>query len=415
MRELGNGVTDRLVEAARNVAALHVRDGDAQVVGRDAHRKHFAAIADDEQNVWCELGQDVGGLRETHAHGARTIAVRITALLHVDRRRDRKPLLDLTDGPAEPVVQMLIGNDHRELETGMLLNRFHRRRERTKPAALAGKDANATTGQRGTLRPMADRATETIKDFGEQWTKYPDNTGFYASSCMLADILGPLMPLDELKGKRVADIGSGSGRIVRMLLDAGAAYVLAVEPSDAFEVLRRNVTSANVGFLHATGDQLPPTGDLDFVVSIGVLHHIPDPKPVIEAAHRALRPGGRLVLWLYGREGNSAYLALALPLRIVTTRLPHRMLAGVAWSLELALRGYARLARRVRVPLRDYLQLLDALTPEQRRLVIYDQLRPAEAKYYTRGEAERLVVPPFASAHLYHRRGYSWTVVAQKS
>jgi predicted RNA methylase len=38
-------------------------------------------------------------------------------------------------------------------------------------------------------------------------------------------------------GRQVADIGSGTGRIVAMLLAAGAARVTAIEPSRAFEVL----------------------------------------------------------------------------------------------------------------------------------------------------------------------------------
>jgi len=80
--------------------------------------------------------------------------------------------------------------------------------------------------------------------------------------------------------------------------------------------------------LNVTGELLPPSGDLDPVVSIGVLHHIPDPAPVVRAAFHALKPGGTMLAWLYGREGNEAYLAVAEPLRIVTRRMPHALLAG---------------------------------------------------------------------------------------
>ena len=38
---------------------------------------------------------------------------------------------------------------------------------------------------------------------------------------------------------------------------------------------------------------------------IGVLHHISDPKPFVEAAYKALRPGGRFLVWLYGKEGDN--------------------------------------------------------------------------------------------------------------
>ena len=83
------------------------------------------------------------------------------------------------------------------------------------------------------------------------------------------------------------------------------------------------------------------------MVSYGVLHHIPDPRPVMEAARRALRPGGRMAVWIYGREGNEAYLALAEPVRALTTRLPHAALSALAWSLTPAAQ---RLRLRLPVP-----------------------------------------------------------------
>ena len=52
---------------------------------------------------------------------------------------------------------------------------------------------------------------------------------------------------------------------------------------------------------------------------------------------------------------------------------------------------------------------------DKRRLVIYDQLNPAWAKYYTKEEAESLMHRNgFEKVTLYHRRIYSWTVVGEK-
>ena len=70
----------------------------------------------------------------------------------------------------------------------------------------------------------------TIRDFGEQWSHYGGNDGFYGSVELLQDMLGPLVPLGELEGARVADIGSGTGRIVRMLVDAGASSITVLIP-----------------------------------------------------------------------------------------------------------------------------------------------------------------------------------------
>jgi SAM-dependent methyltransferase len=266
-----------------------------------------------------------------------------------------------------------------------------------------------------------DRASRlkqrTIEDFGDQWSRYRDNEGYYGSADLLADIVEPLLPVVAIRGKRVADIGSGTGRIVNMLLKAGAQHVVAVEPSASFEVLRANIANpAAVTMLNCGGESLPPGGDLDLVVSIGVLHHIPDPAPVLRAAYNALKPGGTILLWLYGKEGNEAYLALAQPLRAVTRRLPHALLSSVVWMLYPALAAYIALARRFRVPLHAYLNsYLGRLSPEKRRLVMYDQLNPAYARYYRRDEAlELLESAGFNNVHAHHRHGYSWTVVGEK-
>src|SRR5262245_52466149 len=168
--------------------------------------------------------------------------------------------------------------------------------------------------------------TQTIADFGEQWTAYPDTEGFFASAELFNDIFSPLVTDRDVVGCRVAEIGAGAGRFVAVLARAGAAHIVAVEPSDAFRVLQENTAGFRdrITYLKTTGDQLRTDDALDYVFVIGVLHHIPDPDPVVAAAFRALRSGGKLAVWLYGREGTGLYLALVRPLWWFTRRLPHR-------------------------------------------------------------------------------------------
>jgi hypothetical protein len=60
-------------------------------------------------------------------------------------------------------------------------------------------------------------------------------------------------------------------------------------------------------------------------------------------------------------------------------------------------------------------EVIARLTPAKRRLVIYDQLNPAYAKYYTRTEAHALLERAgFVDIQLYHRHGYSWSVVGTR-
>lgn len=266
---------------------------------------------------------------------------------------------------------------------------------------------------------IVDRLTkQTIDDFGDQWTRYTENEGYYASNEMLIDILGPLLPIRHIEGKRVMEIGSGSGRIVNMLLAAGASHVTAVEPSKAMEVLKANTGGVpdRVTYLQCRGDEIPSTPKQEVIISIGVLHHIPDPAPVVNAAREALQPGGKFLAWLYGWEGNGAYLTLVLPIRAVTTRLPHWVLAPLCVLLNALLSVYILSSRIVPLPLHRYMtEVIGRFSYRKRYLVIYDQLKPAYAKYYRRQEAiDLLSKHGFDDVRVHHRHGYSWTVIGTR-
>ena len=263
-----------------------------------------------------------------------------------------------------------------------------------------------------------DQTNKTIQDFGVEWFHYQDIKGFFGSMELFSDIVYPFLKPEGLQGCKVAEIGSGSGRIVRMLLQSGASHVIAIEPSEAaFKVLCQNIgRSEKVTCLQVTGDQIPAYNDLDYVFSIGVLHHIPHPGPVVEAAFKALRPGGHFLIWLYGKEGNALYLSVVKPLRFLTKRLPHFALTAITWLIYFPMACYVNLCKILPLPLRAYVSFVfGKMSPDKQRLIIYDQLRPACARYYTRSEAEELMKDgKFINVRIHHRHGYSWTVIGTK-
>jgi len=258
---------------------------------------------------------------------------------------------------------------------------------------------------------------KTVSDFGDQWSRYTENEGYYGSVEMLIDIFGPLIDTKDLQGAVVAEIGSGTGRIVNMLLDAGAKHVYAIEPSEgAFQSLQKNVKEmdrgADVTVVNAYGHEFDLGVKVDYIFSIGVVHHIPEPEPVIQNAKKFLKEEGHLFLWLYGHEGNEAYLTVFNFLRKITTRLPHALLCVAVWALYFCVIAYYFLGKILPVPMYPYIKnVLWPMSPQNRRLVIYDQLNPAYAKYYKRDEAIKLLDQAgLHNIELYHRHGYSWSV-----
>src|SRR4051794_27063982 len=74
---------------------------------------------------------------------------------------------------------------------------------------------------------------------------YPDNSGYYGSSALLEHIWGARLNEITARGRRIADIGAGSGRFENVVIDRGADHVIAIEPSEAMQVVKA-ATAARV-------------------------------------------------------------------------------------------------------------------------------------------------------------------------
>jgi SAM-dependent methyltransferase len=288
-------------------------------------------------------------------------------------------------------------------------------------SGLVAVGAALTTGRRESVDARGGEPSlgeRTIADFGEQWTAYTDNSGFYGSPALLQDVFGPLLNVDDLKGAVVVDVGAGTGRFTNVFVATGATKVVAVEPSRAFDALTRNTAAHRdrVECVHTAVEQFRASAPVDFAFSYGVLHHIPDPRCAVASMRDALKPGGRIGIWLYGREGNESYVALLTLLTLVTRRLPHAWLEACVWVVYMPAVIYMWLCRILPLPMRHYfVDIFSNLTPDKRRLTLYDQLNPAYAKYYWQQEVRALLQDAgFVDIEVFHRHNYSWTAVAVK-
>ncbi len=126
----------------------------------------------------------------------------------------------------------------------------------------------------------------------------------------------------QAAGKRVLDVGCGNGYVLAQYARHGAEVCGVDLTETALKLSRRRFELAGLegDFRLTDGDHLPyPDGYFDVVCSMGVLHHIDDPRPMIREIWRVLRPGGRIILMLYHRHSYK-YLVI-LPLKRLL--LPH--------------------------------------------------------------------------------------------
>jgi tRNA (mo5U34)-methyltransferase len=115
--------------------------------------------------------------------------------------------------------------------------------------------------------------------------------------------------IDPLEGRRVLDVGCGSGYHCWRMLGAGAAEVIGIDPTPLFVIqfraLQHFIQNPDIWVLPLGSEHLPEKLEaFDSVFSMGVLYHRRSPMDHLLELRDALRPGGQLVLETLVIEGG---------------------------------------------------------------------------------------------------------------
>lgn len=149
--------------------------------------------------------------------------------------------------------------------------------------------------------------SETVRSFGDEWSRHHQADLDFAELMRLFDAYFHLVPFDrESPIGKAFDMGVGSGRWATLVAPKVDELHVIDASEQALAVARRNLARFdNVVFHHATTDQVDLVPEsFDFGYSLGVLHHIPNTKAALQDCVRLLRPGGRLLVYLYYRFDN---------------------------------------------------------------------------------------------------------------
>ena len=187
----------------------------------------------------------------------------------------------------------------------------------------------------------------TVNSYSYQWRKFKQM--FPEWEQVFLDSIQPITP-SFFEGKVGLDGGCGFGRSLYYSASYGATMI-GLDLSEAVEAARENTRHLpNVHLVQ--GDIFNPPvkrRSLDFVYSIGVLHHLPDPKGGFLSLSRLSKPDAPMFIWVYLRNRGRQIAAFTV-MRAVSTRLPLRLLnivclglAAAQWLLILA--PYRLLAR----------------------------------------------------------------------
>jgi len=251
---------------------------------------------------------------------------------------------------------------------------------------------------------------DTSKRFGWEWSRYRRFFPHYERQ--FKGWIAPLAPA-FLRGRDVLDAGCGMGRNSFWAARHGARSVVAVDHAEPALASAREVLSGVPGTRVERCDlyELGYEEAFDVVFSIGVVHHLEHPRRALERLVRALRPGGTLLVWVYGRDGLGPWVAFVRALLPALRRLPPCVVHTLAYAVSLPI------WLGLRLPLRwsGYLGEVREFPFAHLHKIVFDQLLPEIARYYRRDELEALFAGlPLSHVAIHPNRGYSWTVVCKR-
>jgi SAM-dependent methyltransferase len=275
-------------------------------------------------------------------------------------------------------------------------------------------------------RQAGDTDQRTQENFGYSWNSFHQTQAHFDEQFQAW--IAPCTA-DAFRDRIVLDAGCGMGRHADFVARAGAKTVIAVDFSSAvFPAERRLAPYPDAHVIRADIYRLPLRPCFDLAYSVGVLHHLPEPQKGFDSVLAKVRPGGRMIAWVYGAENNGWITQLVSPLRErVLSRMPMPALKAASYGLTLLglypalklLYGPVNRDPRLR-PIKDrlfYSEYLSSIAPysfEHIHGIVFDHLLAPIAFYLSRDEVERWAKEARLEEPLirWHNRN-SWTLVGR--
>lgn len=110
------------------------------------------------------------------------------------------------------------------------------------------------------------------------------------------------IPFQNIKGKRVLEVGLGYGTVAQKLAESGADYTGLDIAQGPVSMANQRLAQNHLPGLATQGSILDPqlpADSFDYVIAIGCLHHTGNLELAIEECHRLLKPGGQLIFMVY--------------------------------------------------------------------------------------------------------------------
>jgi len=273
-------------------------------------------------------------------------------------------------------------------------------------ASIAGKVIFPLLPQIGPIPYSVPRMQEKHPQWAWQWSAFHDDNRWLFTQWIAPNTL------EDFRGKDVLDCGCGGGQHLSFV----APYARRVVGVDlnAAEVARKNTEQfPNVDVREGDLAHVNLGEQFDVVYSIGVLHHTDDPDRSFANIARQCKVGGRVIVWVYSKEGNFLNHAILEPIKRLCI---HAMPRPVVWFLGRVLTAllYVPIYTIYLVPLRllpyyEYFGNWRRLSFERNFLNVFDKLNAPQTIFITKEQITRRFAPDlFTDVHISPYAGVSW-------
>jgi SAM-dependent methyltransferase len=260
----------------------------------------------------------------------------------------------------------------------------------------------------------SEERDNTAARFGFEWNEF-STFEMAAEETSMATWMSP-KHLSDLRGLTVLDAGCGMGRHAVIAAAHGVERLVGIDLGSAVDAAFANTRHLRSVCIVQGDIYHPPVKDgvFDAAYSLGVLHHLPDPRRGFAAIAPKVKPGGWLQVWLYGREGNGWLLLVLNPIRRITSRMPLgllKVLSGiVAVPVAIAVKTIYQIpGLGNRLPYAAYMRWLAAGSFQKIHAIVFDQLLAPVAYYMRRDEVLAMADTPGCMVEaIEHNRGMSW-------
>ena len=259
---------------------------------------------------------------------------------------------------------------------------------------------------------LSDTALESGSPdrFGYAWDIYSDILPIHERQF---DGWTSVLPDGAWKDATFLDVGCGMGRNGFWAIKKGARRGRAIDVDNrSLNAAKRNLQDVDVSVEFESVYDLAEENEYDIAFSIGVVHHLSNPDLAVANMKKAVKPGGTVLVWLYGYENNEWIVRWFDPFRrTLFSKLP----LSFVYFLSLFPTAMLWLLLRTGFGLLEYHKLLRDISFGHLRSIVFDQMIPQIAKYYRHSEVlDLLARAGLEDIRIVAVNDMSWSAMARK-